>query len=34
LVVGKARDGLGWVPETVLGQGIRLTLQWWLREKH
>jgi len=34
LVVGKARDGLGWVPETVLGQGIRLTLHWWLREKH
>jgi UDP-glucose 4-epimerase len=34
LVVGKARDGLGWVPETALGQGIRLTLQWWLREKH
>jgi len=34
LVVGKAKDGLGWVPETGLGQGIRLTLQWWLKEKH
>ena len=32
LVVGKAKDGLGWVPETNLGQGIRLTLQWWLGE--
>jgi UDP-glucose 4-epimerase len=34
LVVDKAKGGLGWLPETVLGQGIRLTLQWWLREKH
>jgi len=34
LVVGKAKEGLGWVPETLLGQGIRQTLQWWLREKH
>ena len=34
LVVGKAKDGLGWVPETILGQGIRQTLDWLLREKH
>jgi nucleoside-diphosphate-sugar epimerase len=34
LVVGKAKTGLGWVPETTLGQGIRQTLDWWLREKH
>ena len=33
LVVGKAKKGLGWVPETNLDQGIRLTLQWWLGEK-
>jgi len=33
LVVGKSKDGLGWVPETLLGQGIRQTLEWWLREK-
>ena len=33
LVVGKAKHGLGWVPETVLGQGIRLTLQWWFEKK-
>jgi UDP-glucose 4-epimerase len=34
LAVGKAARGLGWVPETVLEQGIRQTLDWWLREKH
>lgn len=34
LVAEKAREGLGWVPETALEQGIRLTLQWWLKEKH
>jgi UDP-glucose 4-epimerase len=34
LVVGKAKNGLEWVPETVLEQGIRLTLQWWIKEKH
>jgi UDP-glucose 4-epimerase len=33
LVVGKAKKGLGWVPETNLDQGIRLTVQWWLEEK-
>jgi UDP-glucose 4-epimerase len=33
LVVGKAKKGLGWVPETNLEQGIRLTLRWWLEEK-
>lgn len=34
LLVGKARNGLGWIPETLLGQGIRQTLEWWLREKN
>jgi UDP-glucose 4-epimerase len=33
LVVGKAKDGLGWVPETLLKQGIRQTLDWWRKEK-
>jgi len=33
LVVGKAKEGLGWSAETLLGQGIRITLEWWLREK-
>ena len=33
LVVGKAKEGLGWTPETDLAAGIRLTLQWWLGEK-
>jgi UDP-glucose 4-epimerase len=33
LVVGKAKNGLGWRPETDLATGIRLTLQWWLEEK-
>jgi len=33
LVVEKAKHGLEWVPETDLGQGIRLTLQWWLGDK-
>jgi len=33
LVVGKAKEGLGWSAETSLGQGIRITLEWWLREK-
>lgn len=33
LVVGKAKNGLGWVPETFLEHGIRQTLDWWLREK-
>lgn len=28
LVVEKARDLLGWVPETGLKEGIRMTLQW------
>jgi UDP-glucose 4-epimerase len=34
LKVNKAKDGLGWSPETSLGQGIRQTLEWWLREKN
>ncbi len=29
LKVEKAKDGLGWVPETSLEEGIRRTLQWW-----
>ncbi len=29
LKVGKAKDGLGWVPKTSLEEGIRRTLQWW-----
>jgi UDP-glucose 4-epimerase len=29
LKVEKAKDGLGWVPETSLKEGIRRTLQWW-----
>jgi UDP-glucose 4-epimerase len=33
LVAGKAKNGLGWRPETDLATGIRLTLQWWLEEK-
>jgi UDP-glucose 4-epimerase len=33
LVVHKAKKGLGWIPETNLDQGIRLTFQWWLGEK-
>lgn len=33
LVAGKAKNGLGWRPETDLATGIRLTLQWWLGEK-
>jgi len=33
LKIEKAKDGLGWRPETLLGQGIRKTLEWWLREK-
>ena len=33
LVVDKAKNGLGWRPETDLATGIRLTLQWWLEEK-
>ena len=28
LVVEKARNGLGWIPETDLKEGIRLTLKW------
>ena len=28
LVIDKARDRLGWEPETGLREGIRLTLQW------
>ena len=28
LVVEKARNQLGWVPETDLKEGIRLTLKW------
>ena len=33
LVVDKAKNGLGWRPETDVATGIRLTLQWWLEEK-
>jgi UDP-glucose 4-epimerase len=33
LVVGKAKGGLGWSPETQLSEGIRRTLEWWVREK-
>jgi UDP-glucose 4-epimerase len=29
LVVGKAREVLGWTPEIGLTEGIRLTLEWW-----
>jgi UDP-glucose 4-epimerase len=29
LVVGKAREVLGWAPEIGLTEGIRLTLEWW-----
>jgi UDP-glucose 4-epimerase len=29
LVVGKAREVLGWTPEIGLKEGIRLTLEWW-----
>jgi UDP-glucose 4-epimerase len=33
LVADKAKEGLGWVPETDLATGIRHTLEWWLGEK-
>jgi dTDP-D-glucose 4,6-dehydratase len=33
LAVGKAKNGLGWTPETSLEQGIRLTLHWWHGKK-
>jgi UDP-glucose 4-epimerase len=29
LVVGRAREVLGWTAETALKEGIRLTLEWW-----
>jgi len=32
LVVEKARDFLGWAPETDLKEGIRKTLEWRLNQ--
>jgi len=34
LVIEKARKSLGWIPETDLRQGIRLTFKWRAQESH
>jgi UDP-glucose 4-epimerase len=33
LAIQRARDELGWVPETDVARGLRLTLQWWLENR-
>ena len=34
LVIEKARKSLGWIPETDLREGIRLTFKWRAEESH